>query len=737
MSKASPAITNFNSGEFSPLLEGRIDFERYANGCVLVENWIPTVQGPAIRRAGTRYVAPVKTAANKVHLHPFEYSADTAYVIEFGDQYIRFYTNNGQLVSGGSPVEVATPYTQANLFNADGTCRLRFAQSGDFLYITHPLYQPRVLKRTSSTTFTLDLFEAKGGPFIGTNPDETVTVYGSAETGNITVTASSAIFQSGHVGSLFYIESKNADTIPAWEVNKVIAATGVRRRSDSKYYEAMTTGTGGTVKPVHSSGERYDGDPGILWAFRDAGFGWVKITGYTSATQVSATVLSRLPSGCVGSGNASTRWSHGAWSSVDGWPSSVAFFRERLCFGRNQRVWMSVSAEFSDFSGQNDAGEVTTDMAVSIEVASGEVNDIQWLHPDKQLIAGTAGGEFAVGELSNGDPIGPDNVQAVLQSRFGVRAMQPVSSGSSSLLVMRAGLKLREFTFDSVDSALKAQDVTTISEHITAGGVIDMDYASDPNSVVWCVRSDGLLLGFTWNNEEQVKGWHRHQLGGNGKVESVAVIPRPDGTGDQTWMSVLRTINGSTKRYIEYLENPISYTGDQKDSFYVDSGLTYSGVAATTITGLSHLEGATVDVLADGATHPQVVVTSGAIELQVSATKVQVGLPCPAKLKTVRIEAGGSDGTSQGKTKRMHKVAFRLLMSGTIKVGPNANNTQLVEFRVPGDAMTVAPPLFTGDKLVAWPSGYETEAQIYVMVDQPTPCTLVAIYPQVVTQDSR
>ena len=152
MSKASPALTNFNAGEFSPLLDGRIDFDRYQNGCALMENFIPTVQGPAVRRGGTRYVAPVKTHANRVWLQSFEFSQDQAYVMEFGDLYVRFYTQNGQLVSGMTPVELATSYTQANLFNVDGTCRLRFAQSGDFLYITHPAYQARVLKRTSPTS---------------------------------------------------------------------------------------------------------------------------------------------------------------------------------------------------------------------------------------------------------------------------------------------------------------------------------------------------------------------------------------------------------------------------------------------------------------------------------------------------------------------------------------------------------------------------------------------------------
>lgn len=865
--KASPALTNFNAGEFSPLLDGRIDFDRYANGCALMENFIPTVQGPAVRRGGTRYVAPVKTHANRVWLQSFEFSQDQAYVLEFGDLYIRFYTLGGQLVSGMTPVELATPYTQANLFNADGTCRLRFAQSGDFLYITHPLYQTRVLKRTSPTAFTLDLFAPNGGPFKDVDPDQTITVYASGEEGAVTLTASGPIFLAGHVGTLFFMESGITSQIPSWEAGKRIAGPsesvlGLIRRSDGKVYRCVTDytvpGNGveartGTSKPVHSLGVVADGDgnavtsggtmfanrQGVEWKFLHAGYGWALINSIGGGgTTASCTVVSRLPvdvvvtaagvsrtitavvsnsqgkiratatghglndgetvsvsitytysrpdrnplnptitgtdtyattttvhvvdantvdlgvlfsvldgytgftSGTVqkiaSSGNATTRWAHASWSDIDGWPSAVTFYRERLCFARGQRVWMSTSAGFDDFSARNTAGEVAADQAISLEVASGEINDIQWLHPDRELIAGTAGGEFTIGELTNGDPLGPGNVKVQLQSRFGTRGVPPVGSGSSTLFLLRAGTKLREIAYEFVADSYATKDATTLSEHITKPGIIDMDYALDPYSVVWCVRADGLLLGFTWNNEEQVKGWHRHLIGGAGAVESVAAIPRPDNTGDQVWMVVRRTIGGQTRRYVEFMENPWERGQAQADAFYVDSGLTYSGAPATTISGLTHLEGLTVDVLADGAPHPQRVVTSGAITLLRPASKVQVGLPCPPRLLTMRLEAGAQDGTAQGKTKRIHKVTFRLQDTAGILVGATATGAlQEIEFRTPADPMDAPPPLFSGDKLVAWPSGYETDARVFVTNDKPTPLTLVAVFPQVVVQDAR
>jgi hypothetical protein len=246
-----------------------------------------------------------------------------------------------------------------------------------------------------------------------------------------------------------------------------------------------------------------------------------------------------------------------------------------------------------------------------------------------------------------------------------------------------------------------------------------------------------VLVGFTWNNEEQVKGWHRHQIGGGGKVETVAVIPKPDNTGDQLWMVVRRTIGGATVRYVEYMENPWARGQSQASAFYLDSGLTYSGPPVATISGLSHLNGQVVDLLVDGATHPSVTVAGGSITLNRAASVVHVGFACPPQLLTVRLEAGSADGTAQGKTKRIHKVTFRVLDSAGFKVGPSAASVQEVEMRTASDQMNAPPPLFTGDKLVAWPSGYETDARLYVTTSTPTPLTVVGMFPQIVTQDAR
>lgn len=742
MAKASPILENFNTGEMSPLLAGRVGFDKYPNGASILENFIPTTQGPNQRRAGTRFVFPVKDSAKKVLLVPFEYSVTQAYMLEFGDFYVRFYTWDavtkvrGILESSpGVPVEVVTPYSEADLYNTDGTPRLRFTQSGDFLYLAHSKYQQRALQRLTATSFSLTLFEATGGPWKSLN-DTATTVYASGETGLVTLVASSGIFQAAHVGSLFYLEARDTNSVPAWEVGKAITA-GARRRSDNKTYEALNSATTGTSKPVHTEGAILDGDTGVQWQYRDSGYGYVRVAGFTNSTTVTANVIDRLPSQVVGSGLATSRWAFGEWSSVEGWPSDLAFFRERLWFGRGRTVWGSVSAAFTEFDPKT-YGTVTADMAITVPLVSGRINDIQWLAADKDLVAGTAGGEFAIGELSNGDPLGPANKRSRIMSTFGSRAIPPIKNVESLLFVQRSGLKARETFYDFASDGYKSSDTTVLAEHITASGITQMAFAADPDQVVWCIRTDGALLGFTWNNEQAVRGWHRHPIGGSGIVESVAVMPAAEGDRSELWMVVKRTINGVTKRYVEYLERPYRIGDSQASQFYVDSGLTYTGTAATTISGLGHLEGQTVSVLVNGAPHPNVVVTSGAITLQIAATTAQIGLPCPARYRSMRLEAGAQDGTSQGKTKRIHKCVLRLLYTGGGKYGAmNGGPMDYLLLRSSTAAMNQPAPLFTGDKVVPWPDGYNTEAYVGFEIDQPVNAVLVAVMPQIVTQDAR
>lgn len=779
MPRAAPMQANFNGGELSPTVEGRVDINKYSNGCYQLRNFIPLVQGPARRRSGTRYVAGVKDSAERSWLMPFQFSNDVAFVIEFADQALRFFSDHGQLTAGSPAAyngatayvvgdlvssggvnyycvaattgnappnatywyamptgvyEIPAPWAAADLTKADGTFRLWMEQSGDVVYITHPDYAPRKLVRFGDTNWQLQVLDFEGGPFIGVDPDETRTVYASAATGNgITLTASAAIFTTDHIGTLFLLETKLADAVTQWEVAKAVGA-GVERRSDGNVYSSVNAATTGAVKPTHTEGARYDGDTGVQWQYLHSGYGWARITAIGGGgTTATADVVSRIPSQAVGVGNPTTRWSFAEFSEARGYPSHVTFFRERLWLLRNTQVWASVAADFENFRTR-DGADVTADMAISLNIASEQINDVAWVAPGNKLLVGTVGNEFAIGELTTGDPLGPGNVQAQQQTSHGSRQVRPVRVNDSVLFVQKSGRKLREIRFTFESDGYATADLTVLSDHVTKGQIVQEVYQQEPHSIVWSCCADGSLIGFTFNREQDVLGWHPHPIGGSGIVESIACIPSPDGTRDDLWMIVRRTIDGATARFVEFMERDwISAEGSEiGDAFFVDAGLTYDDVPADVISGLDHLEGETVQVLADGATHPDCVVTAGSITLNREASVVHAGLKCRAVLATMRIEAGGSIGTAQGKTKRISEMVFRLLDTLGGKAGP-ADDEDLLDYimgRSSADPMGSPPAVFTGDTdEIAWPGGYEKEGRVWIVQDQPLPMTVVAAFP--------
>jgi hypothetical protein len=591
MPRAATILGSFNAGELSPNIEGRPDIAKYGAGCKTLENFIPIVQGPAKRRAGTRFVAEIKDSAARSWLVRFEFNTQQAYILEFGQYYIRFYANHGQVLYLGSPYEIASPYTTSDLTGSDGSFSLRFTESNDVVYICHANYAPRKLSRLGPTNWTLTTLTPTNGPFKIINTTAT-TVYSDVQTGAATVTASASLFTAAMVGSMFYIGQKSQLSLPMWEPAKVIAI-GDRRRSNGVNYIALTAATTGGVKPIHTSGSATDGSTGVLWQYEDPGYGYGIITAYTSPTVVSMTIIKAIPYYAVLVGNASTNWALAAWSDVEGWPTQVNFYKERLVFGRGQSVWLSVSGDYENFASKDDSGLVVADMAISLTLQSDKVNNLQWLSSQDALLCGTAGGEFAVQSITTNLPFGPDNVTAPAVSSFGSRNTIPVKIGEATLFIQRSGLKMRDIVYDYISNKFQSTDQNVMADHITQSGLSQIAYQQEPYSLVWAVRTDGRLVCMTYSREQYDSppfgGWHNHPVGGSFSggpvvVESIAVIPTPAGDRDEVWMIVKRTIQGSTKRYIEYIEYDRRFNDDPQNAFYVDCGLTLDNTKAVTLT---------------------------------------------------------------------------------------------------------------------------------------------------------
>ena len=427
-----------------------------------------------------------------------------------------------------------------------------------------------------------------------------------------------------------------------------------------------------------------------------------------------------------------------ALNTSGNYPSVVTFFEQRLVFANTaanpQTIWFSKNADYTNFTagtGDNDALIYT--------IASNTVDSIRYLSSTRVLAIGTTGGEFVLTSTNDG-PVTPTTTLIRKYSNYGTANVEPVQVADVTLFLQRGARKIREFKFvgDVNTSGYAAPDMTILAEHITQGGITAFAYQQEPESIVWALRSDGTLLGLTYRREEEVVGWHKHTIGGvfgtgQAIVESIAPLPTDTGN-DDLYLIVKRTINSQTKRYVEVLK-PFDFGSVTTAAFFVDSGLAYSGSAVTSLSGLYHLEGQSVAILANGATHPDETVSGGGITLDYSSTTAAVGFSYTSEMQTMRIESGSEDGTSQGKPKRIHAVTLRLFETVGIEVGNSSSEIDRIPFRDSSMAMDQGIPLFTGDKEIEFPGGFDNDDRIYVRQSQVLPMTVLAFYPRMNTFD--
>ena len=425
-------------------------------------------------------------------------------------------------------------------------------------------------------------------------------------------------------------------------------------------------------------------------------------------------------------------------SGADNRPSVVTFFEQRLVFANTnnnpQTLWFSKNGDYLNFT----VGTADDD-ALIYTIASNQVNAIRYLSATRVLTVGTTGGEYVVTATSDG-PVTPTTTLIRKYSNYGSAPTQPVQVADVTLFLQRGSRKVREFRYigDVNASAYQAPDMTILAEHITTGGISQFAYQQEPDSVIWAVRDDGVLVGMTYRREEEVVAWHKHIIGGsfdggNSIVESIASLPTDTGE-DELYMIVKRTIGGVTKRYVEVLK-AFEFGGSSDAAFFVDSGLSYSGSAVNSLSALYHLEGETVSILANGATHPDATVSSGGVSLNFEATSAAIGYGFTSSMQTMRIESGSVDGTSQGKPKRIHGLTVRIYETVGIEIGNDDGELDRIPFRDSSMAMDQAVPLFTGDKEIEFPGGYVDDDRIYIRQNQPLPMTVLALFPRMNTFD--
>lgn len=373
------------------------------------------------------------------------------------------------------------------------------------------------------------------------------------------------------------------------------------------------------------------------------------------------------------------------------------------------------------------------DDAVEITLSAQRGGRICFLAPRDKLWIGASSGEWTVSGSSLNTPVTPGGIKANREGTFGASKVPPCQAGPAILYVQRSGKKVREMAYRLESDAYTSRDITLLAAHLGEAGITQLAYVQEPDPMLYCVRADGVLLAMTYLPEQDVCAFAR--IVTNGAVEAACAVFNQSLYRDELWLVVRRnvTINGQSvgRRFIETLEPGFPETAqDTSAAFFVDAGMSYSGPAVRELTGLAHLAGSKVQILADGAVLPeQTVAPDGSIRLDREASQVHAGLGYASVLRPMRLEFAGSRGSAQTRSKRIIEVGVRLYRTLGGKVGPDLTRLEPLLYRSSADKMDGPPALFTGDKSVRFPQGWSTDGVLTLVQDQPLPMTLLLMAP--------
>lgn len=784
--------SSFNAGEISPLMDARVDAEKYGFSCRTLENFIPKIYGGAFRRPGLVHLGETKDETKQGLLIPFNVSASTRYMLEFGDTSLRIWESdgsyildaaNGTLALQSEILELTTPYADEDLSG------VKHVQLNNVAYFVHPDYTPQKLTRSivnngsaDVVTFTWEAVSWAWSPFQDTNTSDT-TVYYDPDSGSgyavgdtgflkfpdSTTAFAQGIGRAGVTGLQFLIgnrrdassvelslnaasssNSSEIDVLGDFTVSTYGTWDGVlklQKKDDAANWLTLKSWDDANGRNiVYDSTELDNATLRLRWEGAGTGtnasavldvaestkYGIVEITTDTlsaGAGWAGAACVVRSALDATNGGDETTDWAAGAFSDVTGYPRAVTFHEQRLWFGgtdtQPNTFWGSITNDFENFR----RGAFDTD-SVAFTLAAQEGSAIESMLSHEALLLFTQTEEWTV-TTSEQTVITPSNIFVRRQSRFGSAARQSILALNNILFVQRGARKLREFVYSATEAGGQSQDLTLLAEHITRSGIKQMAYQQQPDPIIWCVTNDGELLSLTYEATQSVIAWARHPT--SGTIESVAVIYGDSDSADEVWVIAVRTINGTSRRFVERLD-PEAFSKLEEDTqtelIYVDSAVyTDYGTPTTKVTGLHHLTGETVSILADGYSVPDQTVTDGMVTLPQAATKVVVGLPYTSTLQASKTEFQLEDGSSMGRTFTTKRMTFNLWQTLGLEYADSSGSTKW--FDVPGRDITTpldaAEPLFTGLRDVTNLGSHKENIDVTVRQTNPLPANILAI----------
>lgn len=753
---------SFAAGELSPAMYGRTDIAKYDVGAAKLENFIVLRYGGVQNRAGTKYLAT--TAGNKkAVLLPFRYNVEQNFIIEITAGKIRFYTQGALVTKDGAPYEITNNYSEDELDT------IKYTQSADVMFLVQPNHPPATLTRYANDNWTFERMDITGGPFADSEltAESTTTITASATTGTVTLTASASIFNANMVDDLIalthFVDSDYKKGTPSangtnlvvsvlphssvyvesfgfWDGNftleKYDRLTGqwVKIRSQSgnrsQNYNLTEENDSDEITQYRVTSTEFNTD---VWsgeneqqrgyitiqAFGNDYTGHVLITGYTSATKVTGTVKKQLAST-----EATKDYQFASWSQKNGFPTCAGFFEDRLVFAGSkaepQTFWASKTGDYYNFGTSIPALD---NDAITATLNGGQMNGIKAIIAFGEMILLTAGGEYKV--TGNGKPITGENVLSQAQEYRGISDVLPVTVGSRIVYLQQQGNLIRDLAYSYDVDKYTGDDLNLLASHLfERHKITSMTYQQTPNSIVWCTRDDGVLLGLTYLKEQDVYAWHQHSTA-HGKFINVCAISGPQ--EDELYCVVEREGNYYVERMVAR-----EASAEPEDQYFVDSGITVSGNTKTNeVTGLDHLEGLEVAILADGNVQPLQTVTDGKITLKRAYSKIHVGLPIHAEMQTLPLEFNAEDGTFMSRKKRVSALMamFKDSRGGLYGIGDGPKN----EFKWRSTEKWGDPiALFTGKKKMPVPqANWNETVMVTIRQEDPLPLTMLSLVPQI------
>lgn len=786
---------SFAGGELAPVLHARADTTKYVTAVKTCKNFLVRREGGVSNRPGLRFIAAAKTATVGTKLMRFVSNvANQSVLIEMGAGYFRFFRNGAAItVSGvaaynggtayvpgdlvvsagvnyycvanttgnappnviywyalpGNLYEIPTPYSLANL--------PQWNQSGNVITLTHPNVAPQELTFVALTRWVLSVVTTVPS----SQPPTALFSFGNntVPAWDATVTYQpGAIVASG--GNNYTCVQSNLNKVPPNAIFWLaIAATALDRRY------VITALAPNTLEESVASAVITVAGCLAPTAVAPNALTWTPPTGGADSYLIYCDPIGNNVFGLVGASDTAALFVDGGltpdfqsqppvaralFANANEYPTASAYFQQRRFFANTNLQPDGVFASKTGFRANfGISTPLQDDDAITLRLAGNNHHPVRHMIALKNgLVLLTDGGEWMLtggGGLST--PITPSSVNADQDTYVGADAtVRPVVIGSSIIYLQTRGSIVRQLQFQQQVEGLAGKDLTVYATHLFEGKtIVAADFQQVPDSIVWCVRSDGVLLGLTYIPEQDVWGWHRHETWQNadmGLIEDVCVVPET--SEDGVYVIVKRTINGADVRYIERMNTRIIRDGFfNADCFFLDAGLSYAGAPASSFTGLDHLKGQVVAVVADGAViyngDPAgasaasfTLPTAGTIGITLPvgtppAANVHIGLAIRyPDLESLDIDLQGSN--VRDKQKAVHEVTLLLEKSSrSFYAGPDVAG--LAQFA--REAWEDAGPQASGQFAIRIPTSWTPYGRVLIRQTDPLPLTILGILPNV------